>query len=432
MTALNKNKKRKFSLKILLMLAWRNLWRNRKRTLVTLSSIAIGFGFGVFFIGINDGGHNSMIRNAIHLGEGHLTLQPKSYLEAPANHKFIEQGEALVETLSALKIRGQMEERISLQVLAMSANNSIGAVLEGVSSSEDARLEKVAQSIREGSADIFAEERAVLIGEDLANKLKLKIGSRMVLMAGKQGGDSQAQLARIKGIYKTGLDEIDGWLIISNLAFTQAFLEGEGANLEHYPFTRVAIFLDDEDEMSLWKHRIERALNNTDFDNIAVLDWREMMPQLVQFILFDDAGGYIFMMIILIMIAMGVVNTVLMSVLERTREFGLLRALGISRSYLLILVFLETFLLSLMAVGSGWLVGGSVHWWFSNNGLDLSFLMGESTAIAGTYMDTMIYTELSEARVKQLTGIIFAVTLSTGLYPAIKAARVTPVQALKT
>ena len=124
---------------LLLTLAWRNLWRHRRRTLITLSSIALGFGMAVFSIGIGDGSHNSMIRNAIKLGQGHLAVQPTDYQEAPANHKFIADGRATQAKLDALNIEGRVSPRISLQVLASTANNSVGAALEGMAMDVDPR-----------------------------------------------------------------------------------------------------------------------------------------------------------------------------------------------------------------------------------------------------------------------------------------------------
>ena len=158
-----------------------------------------------------------------------------------------------------------------------------------------------------------------------------------------------------------------------------------------------------------------------------------MMPQLVQFIIIDDAGNYVFLVLILIMVIFGVLNTVLMSVLERTREFGLLRALGLSRRNLLTLVFFESLLMGLLAIIVGWIVGGGIHLWFSQHGIDFTAMMGEGgNVMMGTFMDPIVYTELSWDRVTQLTTIIFVATLSSGIYPAIKAARVTPVEALRT
>lgn len=414
---------------MLILLAWRNIWRHRRRTLITLSSIAIGFALATLMIGLNDGAHNSMIRNAIKLGEGHLTVQPRGYLEAPANHKYLADGLALRERLDALRIAGRVAPRISLQLLATSASNSVGARLEGLDSRQDQRANLLRPRLMAGSWIEPGDQRGILIGDGMADRLKVRVGSKVVLMAGQQGGDSQAQLGRVRGIFDAGVDELDDYLILGDTLLARRFLEGEGADPARQPVTRFALFLDDPDRLPDWKARLQ----STVADNaVVVLDWREMMPQLVQFIMVDDAGNYIFLVLILIMVVFGILNTVLMSVLERTREFGLLRALGLSRYHLLWLVFCESLLLSLLAVGIGWLGAGGVHLWFARNGIDIGALMGGSTEMMGTFMDPVIYTELSTWRVSQLTLLIFAATLGSGVYPAIKASRVTPVEALRT
>ena len=415
---------------ILLVLAWRNLWRHRKRTVITLSSIAIGFGLAVLSIGIGDGSHNSLIRNAIKLGEGHLTIQPRGYIEAPANHKYLADGLALSKKLAALNIPANIEPRISLQVLSSTANNSVGAALEGLTSQKDPRIEMLEPLLVSGAWLKPGDHRGIVIGEGMARKLKAKIGSKVVLMAGKKGGDSQAQLGRVRGIFNSKIAEMDDYLILSDIQFAQRFLEGEGADSAKQPVTRIAIFLDDPDSLPHWKDKVKSVVES---DQVIAMDWQEMMPQLVQFIIIDDAGNYVFLILILIMVVFGVLNTVLMSVLERTREFGLLRALGLSRRSLLTLVFCESLLLGLLAIVAGWVVGGSIHLWFAHNGIDFTAMIGEGgNVMMGAVMDPVIYTELSWDRITQLTTIIFTVTLASGIYPAIKAARVTPVEALRT
>jgi putative ABC transport system permease protein len=416
-------------LSILSMLAWRNVWRHRRRTLITLTSIAIGFGLAVLFIGIGDGSHNSMIRNAIKLGEGHITVQPRGYLQAPANHKYLASGLELSEKLDALHVSGSVAARVSLQVLASTANNSVGAALEGFSGRSDPRQDMLKPRLIDGSWIEAGDHRGIVIGAGMARKLKAKVGSKVVLMAGKQGGDSQAQLGRVRGIFDSKVDELDDFLILSDLQLAQYFLVGEGADIKQVPVTRFAVFLNDPDTMAYWDVQIKSVIEN---DLVVVLDWQEMMPQLVQFIVIDDAGNYVFLILILIMVVFGIVNTVLMSVLERTREFGLLRALGLGRRHLLLLVFCESLLLSVLAVSIGWIVGGGTHWWFSQHGIDFSALMKDGTAMMGTFMDPVVYTELSWDRIIQLTTIVFVATLASGIYPAIKAARVTPVEALRS
>ena len=411
------------------MLAWRNLWRHRRRTVITLASIAIGFGLAVLMIGFGDGAHNSMIRNAIKLGEGHVTVQPKGYLESPANYRYIEGGQSMRGRLDALGLAARIEPRITLQVLASSPANSVGAGLEGLAGADDERARMLRPQLIEGAWFEAGDDRGVVIGDGMARKLKAKIGAKIVLMAGLQGGDSQAHLGRVRGIFDSKVDELDDFLVLADLSLARQFLVGEGADPTQSPVTRFAVYLNDAESLAVAAATLKQAVAGTD---MVALDWREMMPQLVQFLFIDDAGTYVFLLLILVMVVFGIVNTVLMSVLERTREFGLLRALGLGRRHLLGLVFFESLLLGLLAVAFGWLLGGAAHAWFSSAGIDVTALLGENTAMMGTFMDPVIRTELSGARIWQLTWIIFAATLGSGIYPAIKASRVTPVQALRT
>jgi len=419
----------KLPLTTLLQLSWRNLWRHSRRTLITLFSIAAGFSLAVFSIGLQDGGHNSMIRNAINMGEGHITIQPTGYLASPANYKFIKNGADLLTDIKKLQIKANFAPRISLRVLASTASNAVGVALEGLNPVNDRRRETLAPKIIRGTWLKAGDSRGLLIGTGMARKLKAKIGNKIVIMSGRQDGNTEAQLGRVRGIFKTGIIELDSFLVISDLSFTRKFLVSEGADDIREPVTRIAVFVEETDDIGLIKKILSQAIHSSD---IAVLDWQEMLPQLVQYIVIDDAFSYVMLVLILIVILFGIVNTVLMSVLERTREFGLLRALGLSKNYLLTLVFFESLLLSLMALVIGWLLGGSIHAYFAYTGIDFSEWLEEGTQIAGTVMDPVIIPELSLDRILQLSGIVFFVTLASGIYPAIKAARITPVQALRT
>lgn len=419
----------KLPLTTLMKLSWRNLWRHTRRTLITLFSIAAGFALAVFSIGLQDGGHNSMVRNAIDMGEGHITIQPIGYLASPANYLFIKNGAGLLEDIMKLELKASIAPRISLRVLASTASNAVGVALEGLSPENDRRKLTLASKIIEGEWLKEGDNRGLLIGTGMARKLKAKVGSKIVIMSGKKDGNTEAQLGRVRGIFKSGIIDLDSYLIISDLSYARKFLISESENELDRPLTRIAVFVEETDDIGLIKQKLSSIIQA---DDIAVLDWQEMLPQLVQYIVIDDAFSYVMLTMILIVVLFGIVNTVLMSVLERTREFGLLRALGLSKNYLLILVFFESLLLSLLALALGWMLGGSVHTYFAYTGIDFSEWMEEGTQIAGTIMDPVIIPELSLDRILQLSGIVFFVTLASGIYPAIKAARITPVQALRT
>ncbi|MDH5633128.1 MAG: ABC transporter permease [Gammaproteobacteria bacterium] len=413
----------------LVLLAWRNLWRHRRRTFITLSSVALGFSLAVASIGLQDGSHNSMVRNGIRMGEGHITIQPQDYRDSPANYRFIGDGNKLAQSLSTLQFEGRIAPRIALQVLANTASNSVGAILEGIDPEADPRVGQFRGKLVTGNWIESTDARGVVVGSNMARKLKLETGRKLVIMIGKRGGDPEARLALVRGIFNTGIDALDSYYIVSGMEFARHFLIAEGGNAELAPVTRVALYLDDADQLETWLPAIGKQVKEP---GIAVLGWPEMMPELLQFIAIDDGFSYVMFFLILFVVVIGILNTVLMSVLERTREFGLLRALGLSRDYLLALVFCESLLLSFLAVAVGWILGGSFHLYLAFYGIDFSALVPEGTEVMGTVMDPVVRSELSMTRVVQLTSIIFMATLASGIYPAIKAARVTPIEALRT
>ncbi len=422
-------KKARLPFSVFMMLAWRNLWRHRRRTIITLSSIAIGFGLTVFSIGMQDSGHNNMVDNAINMGDGHITIQHSEYLHSPANHRFLSDGNRLIENLKNENIDAQIAPRISLQILASTAHNAVGAAMQGIEISNDPLRKLLEKKMTKGTWLSSDKSRGIIIGDGMARKLKAKVGSKIVIIAGKKGGDSEAQLARVQGIFRSGVDELDKFLILSPLDYASQYLIAEGGIKEQKPLTRIAIFLNDDSGMESWKKILAEKYNTSD---ISVLDWQDILPQLVQYIVIDDLGAYIMQFIILLVIVFGIINTVLMGVLERTREFGLLRALGMSKNYLVYMVLLETVLLSCLSVVIGWIVGGSVHLYVATYGIDFSAMIPEGTTFAGTFMDPIVYSELSSERIFQLTIIVFVATLSSGIYPAIKASRIPPIEALKS
>ena len=410
-------------------LAWRNLWRSRRRTAITSSTIAIGFALAVVSIGLGDGGHNQMIRNAIRMGEGHLTIQPKGYLAAPSNQLFLEDGEALLTHPPLIHLDARIAPRIFLQALAATAYDSLGVGLQGIEVTRDPYAESLRPRIEAGRWLQEGDARGVVIGRGMADKLKAKVGSKLVLMAGGESGGVESRLGRVRGIFSSGIAQMDGFLIVASLEFARHLLPGYQPARDGAALTRLAIFLDDPDRGAA----VKAELSAHPLPSGAVLvDWQEMMPELVNFIILDDFGNYIWLLIMLVVVVFGILNTILMSVLERTREFGLVRALGMRPRQLLALVLVETALMATLSLAAGWVLGGLAHGYFAVYGLDLTWLSPETLITAGVMIDPVLFSELSWTRVVTLTSLVFVTTMMSGLYPAVKAARVSPMAALRT
>ncbi len=386
-----------------------------------MTMISVGFALALISLGVADGFHNQMIRNAVRLGSGNLTVEHEDYPDEPSNDKLVAEASALGDRIRGLPGIRNVSERIIVMGLIYTADNSAGVAILGVDPASDMTRKTLEPEIIEGRYLKDNEKRGVLIGADLARRLRASVGGKAVVTAQDASGQISSQLVRVRGIFRTGINEMDGYLAQVSLPLARALLGvSEGA-------TQLAIFLGNEKHQALIKEAIEPLVLAP---QAAVFDWQEVMPDLVLFVQMDNAGTYIFMGIIMVVVALGILNTVLMSVLERTREFGLMVALGMDPRRLLVLVVLETTLLSLASLGVGAVLGFGAHLYLAAYGFDMGFASQEQLTMAGAVFDSVIYSELAPARVLLLVGIVFSVTLAVGIYPAIRASRVDPVRAI--
>jgi putative ABC transport system permease protein len=406
---------------ILPKLAWRSLWKNRRRTLITTTMIAVGFALALISLGLADGFHNQMIRNAVRLGSGNLTVEQKGYPDEPSNDKLVMGASALREKIQEVPGVRNVSERIIVMGLIYTAENSAGVAIFGVDPASDMTRETLEPKIIEGRYLTERDKRGVLIGADLARRLKTSVGGKAVVTAQDASGQISSQLVRVRGIFRTGINEMDGYVAQVSLPLARAVLGvSEGA-------TQLAVFLENEKQQSRIRQEIEPLVSAP---KAEVFDWEDVMPDLVLFVQMDNAGNYIFMGIIMVVVALGILNTILMSVLERTREFGLMVALGMHPRRLLGLVVLETVFLSLVSLAVGGLLGFGAHLYLAEYGFDMGFASQEKLTAAGAVFDPVLYSELAPARVLLLVGIVFSVTLAVGIYPAIRASRTDPVRAI--
>jgi ABC-type lipoprotein release transport system permease subunit len=259
------------------------------------------------------------------------------------------------------------------------------------------------------------------VGKSLAEKLKIQLGSKVVLMT-QAGAEIQSQLLRVRGIFDTGMDDVDRHVIAVSLDDLQTLLTRPGA------LTEQAVFLHRADDAERVRDFIAARLRQRP---VSVLTWREAMPQLDQFIVIDDAGNYIFNGILLIMVTLGIVNTVLMAVLERKREFGLLAALGMRPALIAVMVAAESFFLTTLGAVAGLVAGLATHHYFAVHGLDISTIGDQSFSAAGVSVDSVVYSYLYPGRIRWSLFVVAALGVLASLYPAIRAARTPPTEAMQ-
>ncbi len=403
-------------------LAARNLRRYLRRTLITTVGIALGTALSLFSMGLGDGGHNQMIENGVRIGQGHLTVQPKGYLQSPSPSLFIRNPGPI---LSALKSNPGVREvfpRIRGEGILATAAGSEGILFQGVDPNLKAEGAIFKRSMKEGAFLDSTGRRNLVIGEKLAKRLNLKVGKKAVLTAQDAGGEITSVLLRVKGIFQTGSSSIDGAVCLLPLGILQKTL-GMGKGV-----TSLAIYLSNPYQQNAVFRELDKMLPD---GPDVLLPWQKLQPQMRDFVIIDNVFGYLTYGIVLFIVSIGVLNTVLMSVMERKREIGILAALGMENGAILRMILLETTFLTLLGIGGGLILGLGVNWYFSVHGLDLRSFSSESWNLAGTVVDPIMYSQLRPHRILQLCLAVLGLTLTMGIYPAWKASHIEPVEAME-
>lgn len=403
-------------MRLLLTLAWRNLWRHPRRTLLTGLTVAFGQALLLVFLGLNDGGHLQMIEATVRMGSGHVLIEAPGYhrrrgvelaLPAPA----IERAAAWARTRPEL-VRAVVPRAFASGLLS-SADGATGASLTGVDPRVEASVSRFADRVTRGRFLEASDRAAAVIGAGIARLLKAGVGSRVVLTGQEAGGgEIRSALLSIVGILSTGLPELDESLVLVPLPFLQEFLDlGGGVH-------QVALLLDDQAAAPAAAAALRAAL-----PDLEVLSWAEANPQLAAFIRIDDAGNYLFDAIFFLLIGFMVLNTLLMSVLERRREFALLDALGLGPRRRFLGVVLEAAILAALASAAGLGLGFAGHTYFRVHGLPLRWFTEQNLEAAGVAIDPIMRSALAPERVAQALAVVFGLTLLLALWAARHAGR---------
>jgi putative ABC transport system permease protein len=407
------------ALKIILVIAWRNLWRNKRRTLLTAGTVSLGLGLLLVFLGIGDGSHRQMIQSAVRLGGAHLAAQARGYEARGGIERTLSPAQVALVSSWVQSHKDELGityvlHRVFASGLASSADGATGVRVVGI----EPELEKTASAFDEklvgGKFLTSLEVNGAVIGEGVARKLELKPGEKFVLMAQAAGSaEIQSLLLRVSGIMRTGLEDFDEATILIQLPTAQQLLR-----LDHR-LHQVAIMLDQldnsEDAARLGKQQLP--------SNIEVLSWLELMPELRDFIRIDNGGSYVFNSLFFVIIAFLVANTLLMSVLERRREFALLDAIGFTPARRFMLVILEASWIAILAVAAGTALGYAGHLYFYHEGLPLDLFYSHDVSAGGAVIDPVIYSYLSWTRILTAAGLVFALTLLLALLPAWHGAK---------
>ena len=418
-------------LRVLLVLAMRNLRRHLRRTMLTASAMIVGGGLLSFSFALGDGTHESWIDSGVRMGAGHVTVERPEFrlsrriadrLPAGVRH-------AAEEALASPEIAPHVVARsskLTINGLAGSAAGARPAQIIAVDPAAEAGFSAIDDQVVDGRYLEPDDRLAAYVAGGLADSLDLRLGSRLVVQAQDAEREIAAQLLRVVGIFRSGVPELDQVLMHIPLATAGEWLGSER------DVTNVGVVLDDSAAVARVAARLEQALAEpVARGEVRVMGWREANPSLASAIAIDDFGNYLVYAILFTIIAFGVVNTVLMSVLHRHREFGVLQALGLTPRQTGAIVLVEGLTLTaasgLLGVGAGVFV----TWFFLGDGLDFSALMGEDMTFSGVVIDPVIIPLFRVTRMVQIFAFMLFLGAAASIYPALRAARIDVTEAMK-
>ena len=413
-------------MRILIIIAWRNLWRNPRRTLLTAGTVALGLGLLLLFLGIGDGSHLAMIQNAVRLGGAHVAVQAQGYQErggidrALSPQDFRNISSWISSQGSEVGVQNVLP-RVFASGLASSSDGATGVRVIGLEPAREVDGSFFDDKVTRGAFLSASDENTAVIGDGVARKLRLEPGEKFVLMAqAANSAEIESLLLRVSGIMRTGLEDFDQATVLVPLLTAQRLLKLDGR------VHQVAIMLDRLDRSDEVARRLRTSLPS----GVEVLDWPALMPELRDFIKIDDGGSYVFNGLFFLIIAFMVANTLLMSVLERRREFALLDALGFSPRRRFLLVILEASWIAALSVFVGTILGYLGHLYFHHKGLPLDWFYSSQVSAGGTTIDPIIYSQLTWSRIFGAAGMVFVLTFLLSLLPAWRGAKAEDVHLL--
>ncbi len=406
-------------MKTFFVIAWRNILRNRRRSLITIFAIGFGLGAMIFVRGYIDGAHLQMKENFTGLLMGHIQIHSKGFEKTMAINRVIKDPTPIESILQGRPEIAAYSHRVRTFSLFSTTENSVGGILIGIDPVNESKVSKIRNSVVSGRFITAEDVRGIVLGNVLAENLHVTLGDKVVAMAQATDGTLGAEAFRVKGIIKTGVEEIDKGVAFVHLQDVQRMLVLKEA------VTDFVIRVDSFDRLNGVAQVLKAKLP---IDDLEIMTWSEISPILQQWMDFDEAFAYVFLLIVLVVIVAGILNTILMSLLERTREFGVMMALGTKGYQLALMVGIESFLLGLMGMIIGMMIGLSSTWIFSYWGIPISSKVKE--AMASFFMSDVIYPTIEIEHVISSALVVLISSILISLYPAWKVSKLRPVKAL--
>jgi len=404
---------------MLIGLAWRNIWRQPHRTALSLTSIVLASAITIFVLAMQLGAYGTMKESVLHLIDGFAQIQPPGYSDDPDLRKTIAHPAVLTATLDRLPAVTASAPRGTTYVILSNGPRSYGGAVVGIDPTRETKISTLGTTIVAGRYLEPGDTNAVVVGAGLARNLKLSIGSKLTMLGGARDGSVAADVLKVVGIFSTGAPELDRQVIEMPLSrFQSDFAMAGGVNTIAVAGHRLA---DIQGSLSVLRGVARKA-------GLVVRDWTELEPALHDVILLDMSFSVLLYVSLIVIVVFIILNTLLMSVLERTREFGMLMAIGMRPSQIGRMVWLELLFLAGTGAVLGIALGAAVTDWFATNGIPFP---GAEALFQQWNMPSTLYPQLNA--ISAFAGplaIALAIAIA-GFIPYARVRRLEPVSAMR-
>jgi ABC-type lipoprotein release transport system permease subunit len=338
--------------RLLLKLAWRNIWRNKRRSILTLAAVTFAVLMAIGMRGIQLGTYALNIKTAVELFSGYLQVQTKGYNETPKLSLCFREDKNIKSAIESTKGIQSYSSRVYADGLISFKDNSRGVAIFGIQPDKEKEVTTFVENIDTGKFFTSDSSDEIVVGSQLLKNLNAKIGDEVVLLAQGFDGSLGNQKFKIVGTVRLGVQEMEATVVFMGLKSAQSLLAlGNKVNV-------IAIKANDLNNLNEIKNSLNTKLPNK---NLTVLPWNQVNPELQQAIQLDNISGILFLGILIVIVAFGILNTVLMSVTERFREFGVVLSIGMPQKKLTYLVYIETLFIALIGLLFGNLLGYFVN-----------------------------------------------------------------------
>jgi putative ABC transport system permease protein len=404
---------------VLAALAWRNLWRRPQRTILSLVSIAIVSGLLVFVLSFQDGVYSTMKETTLRIFDGYAQLQPEGYADDPRLELAISHPSDLARAAEGVDGVTAAAPRVNGFAILANGSRSYAAAVVGVDPASEAKISTIASRISDGRYLRADDTNQAVLGDILAKNLGVKVGGKLTMLGSARDGSVAADVLTVAGVYHSGIPDLDRSILEMPLARAQDTFGMDGA---------VNTIVLGGPSLGGLNRALPALQAIGQRSGVSVRDWQAMEPAMRDAIDLKYATSMLFYASLVIVVAFIILNTLLMSVLERTREFGMLLALGMRSGQIGAMVWIELLGLALLGSAIGVTIGAAVTLWLQSVGIVMPI---DPKVMAQFGMPSRLYPSLTAFSAFTGPGALLLTILVGGLVPYFRVARLTPAIAMR-